>query len=399
MPAVWHNASETAAGDITRRMGAVDVIVIAWVVMSAILGARRGLVANVLGLAGFAVGALLGARLAPHLLQGGSRSTWLPMVSLAGALVGGSAAQAIAGSVAAMLRGRLLHGPLRVADTAGGLVAGAGLGLAIAWLVAVVALAQPTLGLRHDVQASTVLPALLRDVPADEVLHALARFDPLPVLPSIADRALPPPDPSVLRSVAARRDSRSVVRIDGTACGLDIQGSGWVLRPGIVVTNAHVVAGEEDAQVEAPGGGSLTGIPIAVDPGNDVALLRVAGLRPAPLRLSPRAPSGGDAILIGYPEDGPLTAVAGRAGTPLTALAPDAYGRHIHARTVVPLRGVLRHGDSGGPVINRAGQVVAMMFAADEGGGVQGGFGVPLDAIRHTLKLIGPHTDTGPCLG
>jgi len=399
MPAVWHNASETAAGDITRRMGAVDVIVIAWVVMSAVLGARRGLVANVLGLAGFAIGALLGARLAPHLLSGGSQSTWLPMASLIGALVGGSAAQAVTGSVAEILRGRLLHGPLRLADTAGGFVAGAALGLALAWLVAVVALAQPTLGLRRDVQGSTVLPALLRDVPADEVLHALARFDPLPVLPSLADRALAPPDPSVLRSIPARRDSRSVVRIEGSACGLDIQGSGWVLRPGIVVTNAHVIAGEQNAQVEAPGGVSLTGIPIAVDAGNDVALLRVAGLHPPPLRLSPRAPSGGGAILIGYPEDGPLTAVAGRAGTPVTALAPDAYGKHVHARTVVPLRGLLRHGDSGGPVVNRAGQVVAMMFAADEGGGIQGGFGVPLDAIRHALQMTGPHPDTGPCLG
>jgi len=151
--------------------------------------------------------------------------------------------------------------------------------------------------------------------------------------------------------------------------------------------------------VEAPGGVSLTGIPIAVDPDNDVALLRVAGLRPPPLRLSPAAPSGGGAILIGYPEDGPLTAVAGRAGTPVTALAPDAYGKHIHARTVVPLRGLLRHGDSGGPVVNRAGQVVSMMFAADEGGGIQGGFGVPLAAIRNALTLIGPHPNTGPCLG
>jgi S1-C subfamily serine protease len=380
-------------------VGAVDLIVIAWVVVSAVLGARRGLVANVLGLAGFAVGALLGARLAPHLLSGGSQSTWLPMASLVGALVGGSVAQAITGSAAAMLRGRLLHGPLRIADTAGGLVAGAALGLAMAWLVAVVALAQPALGLRHDVQASTVLPALLRAVPADEVLHELARIDPLPVIPSIADRALPPPDPSVLRSPAARRDSRSVVRIEGSACGLDIQGSGWVLRPGIVVTNAHVLAGEHDAQVEAPGGVSLTGTPIAVDAGNDVALLRVPGLRPPPLRLSPHAPSGGGAILIGYPEDGPLTAVAGRAGAPITALAPNAYGSDIHARTVVPLRGLLRHGDSGGPVVNRAGEVVAMMFAADEGSSIEGGFGVPLSAIRGALRLIGPHPNTGPCIG
>jgi S1-C subfamily serine protease len=384
---------------ITPAVGAVDLVVIAWIAVSAALGARRGLVANVLGLAGFAVGALLGARIAPHLLTGGSRSTWLPMASMVGALIGGSAAQAVTGSAASMLRGRMLHGPLRMVDTAGGLVAGAALGLAVAWLAAVVALAQPSLGLRRDVQDSTVLPDLLRAVPADEVLNALARFDPLPAIPSIADRALPPPDPSVLRSVAARRDRASVVRIEGTACGLDIQGSGWVLRPGIVVTNAHVVAGERQAAVEVPGGPTLDGTPVAVDAGNDVALLRVPGLRPPPLLLASRAPSGAAAVLIGYPENGPLTAVAGRAGSPVTALAPDAYGRHVHPRTVVPLRGVLRHGDSGGPVVNRAGRVVAMMFAADEGGGVAGGFGVPLAPIRHALTLMRAHADTGPCLG
>ena len=378
---------------------AVDLIVVAWVAVSALLGARRGLVANVLGLAGFAIGALVGARIAPHLLTGGSESTWLPFASMIGALVGGSIAQGLTGSAAELLRGRLVRGPLRMADTAGGLVAGAMLGLVVAWLAAVGALGPPRRGGRRDGHSSKVLPALLRAVPADEVLNALARFDPLPVIPSIADRALPPPDPSVLQSPAARRDQRSVVRIEGVACGLNIQGSGWVLRPGIVATNAHVVAGEDDAEVEVPGGPTLRGTPVAVDAGNDVALLRVPGLRTPPLPLSQRSPSGDPAVLIGYPENGPLTAVPGRAGAPVTALAPDAYGRHIHPRTVVPLRGVLRHGDSGGPVVNRAGRVVAMMFAADEGGGVAGGFGVPLDAIRGALHDVDGHADTGPCLG
>ena len=378
---------------------AVDLIVIAWVAVSALLGARRGLVANVLGLAGFAVGALVGARIAPHLLSGGSSSTWLPFASMIGALIGGSIAQGLTGTAAELLRGKLVRGPLRMVDTAGGLFVGALLGLAVAWLAAVVALAQPGLGLRHDVQGSTVLPALMREVPADEVLNALARFDPLPVIPSLADRALPPPDPSVLRSRAARRDQRSVVRIEGVACGLNIQGSGWVVRPGIVATNAHVVAGEDGAEVEVPGGPTLPGTPIAVDPANDVALLRVPGLHTPPLPAASRSPSGDAVVLIGYPENGPLTAVPGRAGAPVTALAPDAYGRHIHPRTVVPLRGLLRHGDSGGPVVNRAGRVVAMMFAADEGAGVAGGFGVPLDAIRAALRHTGGHADTGPCLG
>jgi S1-C subfamily serine protease len=377
---------------------AVDLIVIAWVAVSALLGARRGLVANVLGLAGFAVGALVGARIAPHLLSGGSSSTWLPFASMIGALIGGSIAQGLTGTAAELLRGKLVRGPLRMVDTAGGLFVGALLGLAVAWLAAVIALAQPGLGLRHDVQGSTVLPALMREVPADEVLNALARFDPLPVIPSLADRALPPPDPSVLRSRAARRDQRSVVRIEGVACGLNIQGSGWVVRPGIVATNAHVVAGEDGAEVEVPGGPAFPGTPIAVDPANDVALLRVPGLHTPPLPVASRSPSGDAVVLIGYPENGPLTAVPGRAGAPVTALAPDAYGRHIHPRTVVPLRGLLRHGDSGGPVVNRAGRVVAMMFAADEGAGVAGGFGVPLDAIEAALHHTG-HADTGPCLG
>jgi len=377
---------------------AVDLIVIAWVAVSAVLGARRGLVANVLGLAGFAIGAVVGARIAPHLLSGGSSSTWLPFASMIGALVGGSIAQGVTGSAAELLRGKLMRGPLRMIDTAGGLFVGALLGLAVAWLAAVVALAQPGLGLRRDVQSSTVLPALMREVPADDVLNELARFDPLPVIPSIADRALPPPEPSVLHSPAARRDQRSVVRIEGVACGLNIQGSGWVVRPGIVATNAHVVAGEDGAEVEVPGGPTLPGTLIAVDPANDVALLRVPGLHTPPLPLASRSPSGDAVVLIGYPENGPLTAVPGRAGAPVTALAPDAYGRHIHPRTVVPLRGVLRHGDSGGPVVNRAGRVVAMMFAADEGAGVAGGFGVPLDAVESALHHTG-HADAGPCLG
>ena len=111
--------------------------------------------------------------------------------------------------------------------------------------------------------------------------------------------------------------------------------------PGIVATNAHVVAGEHDAQVEVPNGPTLIGIPIAVDAGNDVALLRVGGLRPPPLRLSPRAPSGGerdpDRLSRERAADGGRRP-GGKSGDGARA---DAYGQHIHARTVVPLRGVL----------------------------------------------------------
>jgi S1-C subfamily serine protease len=101
--------------------------------------------------------------------------------------------------------------------------------------------------------------------------------------------------------------------------------------------------------------------------------------------------------MIGYPQDGPLTSVPGRAGQPVTALAPGAYGGSVRPRTVVPLRGLLEHGDSGGPVVDRRGRVVAMMFAADRGGG--GGFGVPLDAIRGALDSARSRVSPGPCIG
>jgi S1-C subfamily serine protease len=378
-------------------VSAIDLLVIGAVGLSAFRGAQRGLVATLLGLAGFAVGALIGSRVAPLLLHGGRHSPWLGVAGLAGALIGGTVVQLGAGAAAQALRRHVLHGPLGAADTAGGVAAGAVLGLALAWLVAVVALEQPGLHLRRDVQRSAILPALLRAVPASTVLDALARFDPLPVVPSLADRSLDRPDPALPRDPGARAARASVVRIQGSACGLGIQGSGWVVRPGIVVTNAHVIAGEHDITVQPPKAGSYPAVPVAVDAGNDVAILRVRGLQAPPLRMSLRDPSGDAVAMIGYPQNGRLTSVPGRAGQPVTALAPGAYGGSVRPRTVVPLRGRLEHGDSGGPVVDHRGRVMAMMFAADRGGA--GGFGVPLDAIRNALSSARGQVSPGPCIG
>ena len=378
-------------------MSAIDVLVLAGVALSAFRGAQRGLMATFLGLAGFAVGAVIGSRLAPVLLQNGRHSPWLGVAGLIGALIGGSIVQIGAGAAANALREHVLRGPLATMDTAGGVAAGVALGLVIAWLVAVVALEQPGLHLRRNVQSSAILPALLRAVPASTVLDALARFDPLPIVPAIADQALDPPDPSLPRAPGAHAAKASVVRVQGTACGLGIQGSGWVVRHGIVVTNAHVIAGEHDIAVQPAGAGTYTAVPIAVDGSNDVAILRVHGLPLPRLAIAPKDPSGNAVALIGYPQNGPLTSVPGRAGQPLTALAPGAYGGSVRPRTVVPLRGKLQHGDSGGPVVDRRGRVVAMMFAAARDGG--GGFGVPLDAIRDALASAHGRVSPGPCIG
>jgi len=373
----------------------VDVIVLCWIAIAAAQGARRGLVANALGLAGFAAGAIVGSRLAARFLVGGDQSTWLPVVGLVGAIVGGLLVQRAAGTIAAALRPSILRGPLAVVDTAGGLALGAALGAALVWLVAVLAIEQPGLGLRNDVQSSTIMPALLRAVPASTVLNELARLDPLPVLPSIADRALPLPVARTRGLPAVRRASLSVVRITGESCGLGVEGSGWVVRPGLVVTNAHVVAGEARSSTTVDG--ELHATVVAMDVGNDIAVLRVPGLHKQPLRMASSDPSDTHVALIGYPHDGRRKIVSGTAGSPITALAADARGEHPHLRSMVPIRGDLEHGDSGGPVVAGNGRVVAMMFAADTAGG--GGFGVPLSAIRAVLAgHLGQPVSTGGCI-
>ena len=361
-------------------MTLLDLIAVAWIAFSCFQGARRGLVANALSLIGFAAGAVIGSRLAPHLLAAGAASPWLPAATLVAALVLGLVAQALAGTAAGQIRHHLLRGPLETVDTAGGLAVGAVFGVALVWLAAVVAVQQPMLGLRSDVQRSEILPALLKAVPASSVLSALAQFDPLPVIPSLADRSLPAPTPG-----AVPRDRGQAQRLQDRGRGLRPGGAGLRLgdlaapdrdqRPRRSPASAVTSVSWRGDQFQAPGhgGGDLGRRRHRRDP-------RAAACPSIRWRWPTHDAHGGNVALIGYPENGGLTVNAGRAGASVTVITPDAYGNHVHARTVVPLRGLLRHGDSGGPVVNAAGRVVAMMFAADSQG--HGGFGVPIDAIR-----------------
>ena len=235
------------------------------------------------------------------------------MAALLGAVIGGAMVQAATNPLANAVRRRVLIGPLATIDGAGGLVAGTALGLAVAWLVAVTAINQPSLGLRHEVQSSTILPRLVRWVPAQSLIDAIARFDRLPVLGVGGVASLPPPDRSVPISPAVRRAERSVVMIEGSSCGLTLQGTGWVARPGLVVTNAHVISGEHETQVITDTG-ALNAVPVFVDPSKDIALLRVNGLTDPPLATRNGTPGGTGVALIGYPGGGPLTAAPGRVG-------------------------------------------------------------------------------------
>ena len=373
----------------------VDWAVVAFAALLAIRGAQQGFVAGALSLLGFVVGAVVGGRLGSAVLQSGSHSRYAPLIALGGGILLVVLFQALGLRIGLELRSEVLRIPeLRSLDTAGGVLLGAATGLFLAWVVGVVALQLPgQTALRRDVQRSFVLRQLNSLLPPSTLLQALARFDPFPAIGGPSAQ-VPPPSPQVLRLPGVRAAAPSVVRILGTACGLGIEGSGWVAAPETVVTAAHVVAGEDDTTVNPNGSNAeLRGQVIGFDPTNDIAVLRVPGLGRRPLRLVNARP-GASVAVLGFPEDGPFNATPARIGTTITALSTDAYGRGPVSRAVTSLRGTLRHGDSGGPAVDSNGAVETVVFASRVGGG---GFGVASSAVRNDLANAKGPVSTGAC--
>jgi S1-C subfamily serine protease len=378
-------------------MTRLDWIVFGVVVFTALLGFWQGFTISLLSAAGVIAGGFLGARLAPHLLPDGAESPYTPLMALVGAAAFAILFEIFGSSIGVALRRRLPAGPLRTADSIGGFVLGGLAGLALVWLVAAVALQLPgQLELRKQVQRSAVLRELNDLVPPQRALRALARVDPFP---SIAG-PLPPegrPDRSVLRQPAVRRSAQSVVRVLGTSCGLGVSGSGWVAGRGLVVTNAHVVAGQDDTTVDSLRGSPLPAQAVAFDSRNDVAVLRVQGLdAPALQQAEPTA--GSSAAILGYPENGPLSGTPARVGRTSVVLSEDAYGRGPLPRRITTLRGQVRRGNSGGPVLDGGGRVVGTVFAARVEGSA--GYAVPPEVVDQALASSRAGVvSTGDCVG
>ena len=381
-------------------MTVLDWAIVAFTVAFAMWGYRQGLIVGLLTLLGFAAGALAGSRGGPLLLSQGSNSPYAPLFAAIGALVLGSVVAVTVESLALGLRARLIRGrALRLADGAGGaaLIAAAALGLT--WVFGAVALHAPgTVQLRGDVQRSLILRRL-NDLlpPSGPVLNALNRVDPAP---SIAGPTTPlsPPDPRIARNPGVRRASHSVVRVLGTACGLGVEGSGWVAAPGLIVTNAHVVAGEEDTTVTTIDGASLDATPVHYDPSNDLALLRVeAPLEPLEIAPDPQPDTAG--AVLGYPENGPYSAAAARIGQTTTVISDNSYGDGPIRRSIAFLRGAVRSGNSGGPLVDADGRVMGTVFAATTSG-PRGGFAVPDDIVEQALRGASfTAVSTGSCTG
>jgi S1-C subfamily serine protease len=380
---------------------AIDWIIVAFTLLMAVWGYAQGLVVGALSLAGFVGGGFVGSRVGPLLLHDGAHSPYAPVFALIGAFVIGGLLASTLEIVGLHLR-RFLRGPLGAIDGAAGAVLIACAGLVACWIAGAVALQTPgASGLRQDIQRSAILRRLNRILPPRTVLNALARFDPFPTIsgPRAQVRA---PTSKIARDPQVRAAGRSVVKVLGTACGLGVEGSGWVARSGgVVVTNAHVVAGEDDTTVQLRGQGPhMDARPILFDSKNDVAILRVDGLAStAPLAVRADARPGTSAAVLGFPENGPFYVAPARLGSTTTVITQDAYGRGPVRRRVTALRGRVRSGNSGGPMVDGQGRVLGTVFAATSGGGARGGFAVPDSIVRSALARTGGTVDTGPCAG
>jgi S1-C subfamily serine protease len=383
----------------------IDWLIVAFCALLALYGYLQGFIVGALSLFGFALGAFVGTRIGPLVLPGGSHSEYAPLFGLLGALLaGGVLATGLEGLGLRARRRLRLPGLETVDGLLGGLLT-ACVGLGIAWIVgAVVVQSTSSPSLRQQVQQSMILRDLNNLLPpSGPILNALARFDPLPSLHGPA-ASVAPPSRGIVATAGVRDAGASVVRVVGTACGLGIEGSGWVPAPDLVVTNAHVVAGESDTRVEV--GGSAPGLPAVAldfDPHDDIAILRVPGLSTRPLTIASSSPAGTSGAILGYPEDGPFNAQPGRIGTTRDVETENAYGQGPVLRSVTELRGLVRPGNSGGPVISSSGQVLATVFAAIASPGARkGGFAVPNALVRAQLRVAearrGP-VGTGSCAG
>jgi S1-C subfamily serine protease len=379
-------------------MTGLDWIVLGIVILLALFGWAQGFVAGALALVGFAIGAFVGTRVGPLVLPDGSDSAWAPAFGLMGALLAGAVLAMGFEGLGARLRARVRAPGATVVDGALGALLTACVGLGIVWVLGALALRSGG-ELRSSVQRSFVLQRLNSVLPpTGGLLDMLSNLDPFPRIdgPEARVRA---PDGSIAGDPDVDAAARSVVKVLGTACGLGIEGSGWVAGDGVVVTNAHVVAGQDDTRVLLEG--REPGLParaIAFDPRNDVAVLRVDGLdAPAlPIAASPRP--GTSAAILGFPRNGPYDVRAGRLGQTREVVSQDAYGRGPVRRTITSLRGAVRSGNSGGPMVDGRGRVVTTIFAATTSG-PRGGYGVPNAVTRDAIDGASGPVSTGPCGG
>lgn len=383
---------------------------IAVALIAAISGWRSGALGSLMSFVGVVLGAIAGVMLAPHVIShvGSSRGKLFAALFLILILV-------VIGEVAGVVLGRAVRGsirsaPVRVVDSIVGVALQLVVVLTAAWLLGSPLTSSGQVGLASAVRGSKVIaevdkyaPDWLRTVPkrmsallsTSGLPNALEPLGPAPA------QNVDPPDATLADSLVVARSRASVVKIRGVAqsCQKVLEGTGFVVAPNRVMSNAHVVAGSDSVTVEAEGK-KYDATVVSYDPSADISILDVPNLPQQPLVFADQpAKSGTDAVVLGYPGGGDFVATPARVREIIELSGPDIYKSTTVNREVYTIRGTVRQGNSGGPMINRAGQVIGVVFGAavDDN---DTGFVMTTNEVSRQLAKIGntAKVPTGACV-
>lgn len=353
----------------------VDIVIVVLALVYAVNGYRNGALVGLFSLVGLAGGAYGGAKLAPVLADRFASTSTRVIVALVSVVLCAVIGQIVLLRLGIALRNKVRNRDLRRVDQVGGGLLGVVAVLVVAWMVAV-PLANSTIPqVNAQVRDSRIVRGVNAVMPGQvqDTYRALRTAIDRSGFPSvfgdlgpsrIADA--PPPDAALTGSPVVAATRASVVKVKGVAesCSRGLEGSGFVYAAQHVLTNAHVVAGTDSVEVDTPAQGTLRATVVRFDPESDVAVLYVPGLTAAPLAFA-KAPAAADAdaLVLGYPEDGPFDVRAARIREALDATGRDIYDTGSVTRSIYSIRALVRPGNSGGPLLDTRGQVLGVVFA------------------------------------
>ena len=389
-------------------MNVVDVLLLVVVAAAAVQGLRLGAVLQVLSFGGFLIGLFVGALLASVTVRWAHSEMGRTFVSLA-TMLGVAVAFGIVGRlIGAQLFKRLHRSRLGSIDSVLGVVIAVVASLLAVWLVASTLVNSSYVTLSGSIADSRIIRSLDRVLPPPPSVFSQvqgflsAEGFPL-VFAQLAPASAGPVTVAGSPQVQAVATSAgpSTLKIIGQGCGDIQEGSGFVVAPGVVVTNAHVVAGVAHPMVQDAAGTHQTTVAL-FDPSYDLAVLRGQGLHDPSLALDPNVVSRGVvAAVLGYPGGGPFTAVPAGVMATFEAQGRDIYGRGLTVRDVYEIQAVVRPGNSGGPLVALDGQVIGVVFSRSTTNG-DVGYALASSGVLSRVQSAENATitvGTGACVG
>ena len=389
-----------------------DLILVAFAIFILVSGWRRGLFVSAFSLLGLILGAWLGRSMIDFVNRA-STSTSLTQTALSAAtlFIGIGVGSAAGGFIGKRIRNLFSWSPIRLLDNFSGALLSFIAWAIVFWLLATTLLAGPVSTITNVVSQSKVLNAL------EQYMPTVVRDGVESVRIYVSDSGLPeglanvllapavePPDPTLVESPAVIASLDSVVKVEGTApeCSTRLTGSGFVVGPDLIITNAHVVAGIDNPTVRVKGKGkAFEGTVVYFDPARDVAVIRTKDFPSVALRISEPLSRGDDAVVAGFPGGGPLTLIPARVRSVSNSNGTDIYGKEPVTREIYSVSADIKQGDSGAPMFATDGTVAGLVFASSATD-AQTGYALTAKEFMVGVEIASTATqavDTGECSG